>query len=194
MTNVNIVVIGVSTGGPLTLKKLFVDLPPLNAAVIIVLHITAAMDYRIARGLDAVSAMPVSLAVAGEFLRAGQVYMAPGGFHLKLEGNQKIVLCEGERINFVQPCIDVTMRSLHKYPHGKIIGVVLTGMGSDGAGGIRHIKEIGGITIAQDQKSSTIYGMPKAAAQTGAVDFICSPQKIGKKLVELLNHTDNPAS
>lgn len=187
MTNTNIVVIGVSTGGPITLKKLFTDLPPLNAAVIIVLHITPGMDYRIAKGLDEVSAMPVTLAEDGEYLRKGHVYMAPGGFHLKVEGNQRMVLYEGERVNFVQPCADVAMLSLQRSLHGKIIGVVLTGMGKDGAEGLRHIKQIGGITLAQDQKSCSIYGMPKAAAQTGAVDFVYPPQKIGAKLVELLN-------
>jgi two-component system chemotaxis response regulator CheB len=186
MLNKNLVVIGVSTGGPFTLKELFSELPPLNAAFVIVLHITAQMDYRIAQGLDAVASMPVALAVHGEYLRAGNIYLAPGGFHLKLDGNQKILLCEGERVNYVQPAVDVAMQSVNKSISGKVIGIVLTGMGKDGAEGIRHIKKIGGITIAQDQKSSTIYGMPKAAAQTGAVDLVLPPKKIAEKLVELL--------
>jgi len=186
MLNKNLVVIGVSTGGPFTLKELFSELPPLNAAFVIVLHITPEMDYRIAQGLDAVASMPVALAVHGEHLKAGNIYMAPGGFHLKLDGNQKILLCEGERVNYVQPAVDVTMQSVTKSISGKVIGIVLTGMGKDGAEGIRHIKKIGGITIAQDQKSSTIYGMPKAAAQTGAVDLVLPPRKIAEKLIELL--------
>jgi two-component system chemotaxis response regulator CheB len=188
MTDANIVIIGVSTGGPITLKNLLCDLPELNAAVVIVLHIAPGMDCRIARGLDAVSVMPVTLAQDGEYVRRGHIYLAPGGFHLKLEGNQRIALIEGERVNFVQPCADVTMLSLNRSLRGKVIGVVLTGMGKDGAEGLRHIKKIGGITFAQDQKSSAIYGMPKAAVQTGAVDYILSPKKIGNKLVELLNH------
>jgi two-component system, chemotaxis family, protein-glutamate methylesterase/glutaminase len=187
MSRNNLVVIGVSTGGPFTLKELFGELPPLNAAFVIVLHITPQMDYRIAQGLDAVASMPVTLAEDGEFLRAGNIYLAPGGFHLKLEGNQRVVLCEGARVNFVQPSVDVTMQSLSKPLSGDIIGIVLTGMGKDGAEGISHIKSIGGVTIAQDQKSSTIYGMPKAAAQTGAVDFVLPPNKIAAKLLELLD-------
>ena len=187
MSRCNIVVIGVSTGGPFTLKELFSELPPLNAAFIIVLHITALMDYRIAQGLNAVASMPVALAEDGEFLRAGKVYMAPGGFHLKLDGNHRIVLCEGARVNYVQPSVDITMESLTRPLTGKVIGVVLTGMGKDGAEGIRHIRTIGGVTMAQDQKSSTIYGMPKAAAQTGAVDFVLPPKKIAAKLMELLD-------
>lgn len=188
MGNSNIVMIGVSTGGPIALKKLFAELPPLDAAIVIVLHIPPGMDYKIAKGLDAVSSMPVALAEDGEYLQNGHVYFAPGGFHLKIEGNSRIVLEEGPRVNFVQPSADVAMKSLLKpLKKGRVIGVVLTGMGKDGAEGIRHIKEIGGFTIAQDQDSSAIYGMPKAAFETGAVDFMSAPQKIGKKLVELLN-------
>jgi len=187
MTHDNIVIIGVSTGGPIALRQLLADLPPLNAAVIIVLHIPHGMDSRIAKGLDAVSAMPVALAEDGEFLHSGQVYFAPGGYHLLLEGNHKIVLTEGERVNFVQPSIDLAMKSLRRPLKGKIIGIVMTGMGKDGAEGIRHIKAIGGITMAQNQKSSAIFGMPKAAADTGAVDYILSPERIGRKLIELLN-------
>jgi len=184
----NLVVIGVSTGGPLTLKELFKELPPLDAAFVVVLHITPTMDYRIAQGLAAVASMPVTLAVDGEQLRNGNIYLAPGGFHLRLDGNQKVVLCEGPRVNYVQPAVDVTMLSLSRPLRGSLIGIVLTGMGKDGAEGIRHVKEMGGITIAQDQNSSTIYGMPKAAVLTGAVDYVLPPRKIAGKLMELLPH------
>lgn len=182
----NLVVIGVSTGGPLTLKSLFSELPPLDAAFLIVLHITPQMDYRIAQGLAAVASMPVTLAEEGEQLRNGNIYLAPGGSHLRLDGNSKVVLCDGPRVNYVQPSVDVTMLSLTRPLKGAMIGIVLTGMGKDGAEGIRHMKNMGGVTIAQDQKSSTIYGMPKAAAQTGAVDYVLPPRKIAGKLMELL--------
>ncbi|MDD2540411.1 MAG: CheB methylesterase domain-containing protein [Desulfuromonadaceae bacterium] len=193
MTTTNIVMIGVSTGGPIALKRLFADLPPLNAAFVIVLHIPSGMDYRIARSLDAVAAMPVALAEDGDYLRRGHIYLAPGGFHLKLEGNSRIILEEGPRVNFVQPSADVAMKSLLRpLKQRQIIGVVLTGMGKDGAEGIQHIKALGGITIAQDKKSSAIYGMPKAASDTGAVDFVLSLDKIGCKLVELLAGSEEP--
>lgn len=188
MVNNNIVMIGVSTGGPIALKRLFAELPPLDAVFVIVLHIPPGMDYRIARSLAAVASMPVTLAEDGEYLHSGRIYLAPGGFHLKLEGNSRIILKEGERVNFVQPSADVAMTSLLKpVKQGRVIGIILTGMGKDGAEGIRHIKAIGGVTIAQDQESSAIYGMPKAAVDTGAVDFVLPPLKIGKKLIELLN-------
>jgi two-component system, chemotaxis family, protein-glutamate methylesterase/glutaminase len=182
----NLVVIGVSTGGPLTLKELFSGLPPLNAAFLVVLHITPEMDFRIAQGIDAAASMPAALAQDGEFLKAGRIYLAPGGFHLKLEGNHRIALQEGPRVNYVQPAVDVAMQSLTRSLSGELIGIILTGMGKDGAEGMRHMKSIGGTTMAQDQKSSVIYGMPKAALDTGAVDLVLPPSGIAAKLVELL--------
>ena len=187
MVNNNIVMIGVSTGGPIALKRLFAGLPPLDVAFVIVLHIPPGMDYKIARGLDGVASMPVALAEDGEYLHSGRIYLAPGGFHLKLEGNSRIILEEGARVNFVQPSADVAMKSLLKpLKQRQIVGIILTGMGRDGADGIRHIKELGGITFAQDRESSAIYGMPKAAVETGAVDFVLPPLNMGKKLIELL--------
>lgn len=188
MVNNNVVMIGVSTGGPVALNRLFTMLPPLDAAFVVVLHIPPGMDYKIARRLADVAAMPVVLAEDGAYLQKGHIYLAPGGFHLKLEGNSRVILEEGARVNYVQPSVDVAMKSLLKpLKSGRIIGVILTGMGKDGAEGIRHVKEIGGATIAQDQESSAIYGMPKAAVETGSVDFVFPPLKIGKKLIELLS-------
>jgi two-component system, chemotaxis family, protein-glutamate methylesterase/glutaminase len=182
----NLVVIGVSTGGPLTLKALFSELPPLNAAFLIVLHITPEMDYRIAQGIDDAASMPAALARDGEFLKTGRIYLAPGGYHLRLEGNHRVALHEGPRVNYVQPAVDVAMLSLTRSLTGELVGVILTGMGRDGAEGLRHVKNIGGTTMAQDQKSSVIYGMPKAALDTGAVDYVLAPGGIAAKLVELL--------
>jgi len=186
MSSKNLVIIGVSTGGPLTLKKMFSELPQLNAAILVVLHISPDMDYRIAQGLDESACMPAALARHGEFLSPGRIYLAPGGFHLKLEGNHRVVLCDGPRVNYVQPAIDVTMLSVTRPGSGELIGVIMTGMGKDGAAGLRHLKDIGATTIAQDQKSCVIYGMPKAALDTGAVDFVLTPKGIAGKLVELL--------
>ncbi|HJV35000.1 CheB methylesterase domain-containing protein [Geomonas sp.] len=187
MNGRNLVVIGISTGGPFTLKDLFSRLPRLPAAFLVVLHITPEMDYRIAMGLDAAANMPVALAQHGERLKGGHVYLAPGGLHLQLEGNQRVKLCDGPRVNYVQPSVDVTMLSLGRsFNGGKLIGAIMTGMGKDGAEGILHMKKIGGVTFAQDEASSTIYGMPKAAVETGAIDFVLPPARMADKLVELL--------
>ncbi|GFO60658.1 chemotaxis protein CheB [Geomonas silvestris] len=182
----NIVVIGVSTGGPMTLKTLFSELPPLDAAFLVVLHITPEMDFRIAQGIAASASMPAELARDAEFMKAGHIYLAPGGYHLKVEGNHRFALYTGPRVNYVQPSVDVTMFSFTRQSAGQLIGVILTGMGRDGALGLKHMKDIGATTIAQDQKSSVIYGMPKAALETGAVDYVLPPLGIAAKLVELL--------
>ncbi|MDD2367237.1 MAG: CheB methylesterase domain-containing protein [Desulfuromonadaceae bacterium] len=185
MKGCNIVMIGASTGGLKVLEELFPRLPVLNAAVIIIQHITPLVDRSFAKSLSRVSRMPISLAEEGTKLHAGQVYLAPGGIHLTLVNNSVVHLHNGEKVNSVRPSIDVAMKSVST-PFGiKITGVILTGMGGDGAAGISHIKKMGGVTISQDQKTSVIYGMPKAAVETGKIDFVLPTNRITDKLKEL---------
>ena len=183
----NLIVIGSSTGGLKILEEMFRRLPALKAAVLIVQHITPIIDQAFVGSLARISKMPVSLVREGQTLEDGHVYVAPGGKHLNLIRNQSFHLFSGEKVNSVCPSIDVTMKSLVRPPSGKLAGVILTGMGCDGAEGIMHVKRIGGITIAQDQKSSIIYGMPKAAAETGMIDYILSTDRITDKLRELFS-------
>ena len=187
MASPNLIVIGSSTGGLKILEELFAHLPVLKAAVLIVQHITPVIDQAFVTSLARISKMPVSLAKNGEPLREGQVFLAPGGVHLTLSQNISVRLFEGEKVNSVCPSIDVTMKSLVKPVGNRIAGVILTGMGCDGAAGIVQVKKIGGVTITQDQKSSIIYGMPKAAAETGMVDFVLSTGNISIKLRELFS-------
>jgi two-component system, chemotaxis family, protein-glutamate methylesterase/glutaminase len=182
MTPCNIVLIGASTGGLKVLEGLFSKLPILKAAVVIVQHITPVVDQSFVASLARVSKMPVMLAREGQPLQPGQVFLAPGGVHLNLVGNHLFHLTNGEKVNSVRPSIDVAMNSLVPPVGAKLAGVILTGMGNDGAAGIRHVKQLGGITIAQDQKTSVIYGMPKAAAETGKIDFVLGTEKIAEKL------------
>lgn len=185
MPSSNIVVIGSSTGGLKVLEELFPRLPVLKAAVLIIQHITPMIDRAFVSSLARVSKMPVSLAHEGQALQEGQVYLAPGGLHLNLVRNQGIHLYTGDKVNSVCPSIDVAMKTVIRPSTGRLVGVILTGMGCDGAVGIAHIKQMGGITIAQDQKTSVIYGMPKAAAETGKIDFILPTDRIADKLREL---------
>jgi len=185
MTQCNLVVIGSSTGGLKVLEELFTSLPVLNAAVIIIQHITSLIDQSFVTSLARVSKMPVSLAREGASILPGHVYLAPGGRHLTLIRNSVIHQHDGEKVNSVRPSIDVAMLSLSA-PHGtKMVGVILTGMGSDGAAGISHVKQCGGITIAQDQQTSVIYGMPKAAVETGLVEHVLPTLRIADKLSAL---------
>jgi two-component system chemotaxis response regulator CheB len=185
MPSGNIVLIGSSTGGLKVLEELLPRLPVLSAAMVIVQHITPFIDQSFVTSLVRVTRMPVSLAREGQVLQPGQIYLAPGGLHLTLVRNQTLHLQQGEKVNSVRPSIDVTMKSVLPPRLGKIAGVILTGMGCDGAAGICHIKQIGGITIAQDQTTSVLYGMPKAAVATGQVDFVLPTERIADKLREL---------
>jgi two-component system chemotaxis response regulator CheB len=181
----NLIVIGSSTGGLKILEQLFPRLEVMKAAVLVVQHITPLIDQAFVTSLARVSKMPVVLAREGQCLQQGQVVLAPGGVHLYLERNQVVHLAAGEKVNSVCPSIDVTLKTLTRPIGGRIAGIILTGMGCDGAAGIVHVKQIGGITIAQDQKTSVIYGMPKAAAETGKIDFILPTDRIADKLNEL---------
>ncbi len=185
MPSSNLVIVGSSTGGLKILEGIFPRLPVLKAAMVIVQHITPLIDRAFVSSLQRVSSMPVCLAEEGQILQHGTVYLAPGGLHLTLVNNQAVHLAAGEKVNSVCPSIDVAMCSLARPSGSRLAGVILTGMGCDGAAGLEHVKRIGGITIAQDQKTSVIYGMPKAAAETGKVDFILSTERIADKLKEL---------
>lgn len=185
MPTCNLVLIGSSTGGLKVLEELLLQLRPLNAAVVIIQHITPQVDQSFVTSLARVSKMPVSLARNGTAIQSGQVYLAPGGMHLTLIRNSMVHLHAGEKVNSVRPSIDVAMNSVTTPVGSRVAGVILTGMGADGAAGISHLKQLGGVTIAQDQKTSVIYGMPKAAAETGRVDFILPTTRIANKIMEL---------
>jgi two-component system chemotaxis response regulator CheB len=182
----NIVIIGSSAGGPRILKELFKDLPLLKGSIIVVQHMPKFVNESLTGSLDHLTAMSVRLAQNGDKLQSGTVYIAPSEVHLELVNNNEIKLFQGEKINYVCPSVDVTMKSIINEMNIQVIGVVLTGMGRDGADGIGHIKQNQGITIAQDEKSSIIFGMPKEAIQTGKVDWILNPDQIKFKLIELL--------
>jgi two-component system chemotaxis response regulator CheB len=179
----NIIIIGSSTGGPKILNDMFISLPALNAAIIIVQHVPVLFDKAIADRLDELSRFNVKLAEHGDILKSGTAYVAQAKRHLKLKLNSRIEIVEEAKVNCCCPSVDVTMMSLEKNRSGKIIGVILTGLGRDGADGISHIKSIGGTTYAQDEETCTIFGMPKAAIDTGKVDHIFSPDVICENLI-----------
>lgn len=181
------IIIGSSTGGLKVLEALFPGLSCLGASVVIVQHITPVVDASFAASLQRVSRMPVRLARDGDILLPGQVLLAPGGVHLTLKNNRVIHLASGEKVNSVCPSIDVAMLSIAPLAGIRAAGVILTGMGRDGADGIVWMKRCGAVTIAQDRSTSVIYGMPKAAVETGCVDFILPTHLIARKLTELFN-------
>jgi two-component system chemotaxis response regulator CheB len=188
-----IVVIGASAGGPRVLKTLFHGMPRLKASVIVVQHMPKFINDSLRDSLAAGTRMRVVIAQNGDRLEDA-VYIAPSEVHLVIRHNRTLRLAHGQKVNYVCPAVDVTMNSLFMEFGASFIGVVMTGMGRDGADGVVHIKRIGGVTLAQDEKTSSIFGMPKEAIATGCVDFVLPPEKIRVKIAELTGIEDPPES
>jgi two-component system, chemotaxis family, protein-glutamate methylesterase/glutaminase len=180
-----IIVIGSSTGGPRTLEVIFSKFPIVNAAIVIVQHMPLYINYALCKQLQESCLMNVTLANEGDDLEPGTIYIAPSEVHMRIEKNRIVNLFDDEKVQYVKPSIDVAMKSLVKNGHDRFIGVILTGMGQDGAEGIRHIKKIGGTTIAQNLRTCTIHSMPRAAFETGKVDHMLPPEGIRDRLIRI---------
>jgi two-component system chemotaxis response regulator CheB len=168
------VVIATSTGGPPALQVIIPELPKdLGAAVLIVQHMPLGFTRSLAERLDARSPLPVREALDGQLVEPGQVVIAPAGRHMKVRRRGqsiKVVLDDEPRSALHRPSADVLMASTAKAYGAHVLGVVLTGMGSDGVEGLRAIREAGGRTLAESEESCVIYGMPKAAVEARVVD------------------------
>jgi two-component system, chemotaxis family, protein-glutamate methylesterase/glutaminase len=171
----DIVVIGASTGGPGALESIINNLPTnLTIPVVIAQHMPARFLETFADRLNANSLFQVKLAHKGEVLQNGKVYIAPGDNNLKVEisvatGKPMFTYTNTTFSEFNFPSVDCLFESVANTYGSRCIGVILTGMGRDGAKGLLQIKQSGGVTIAQDEQTSVVYGMPKAACDDGAV-------------------------
>ncbi|MDR1352232.1 MAG: chemotaxis-specific protein-glutamate methyltransferase CheB [Treponema sp.] len=188
---IDAVVLAASTGGPKALSQLCAAMPgDFPVPVIMVQHNSSGFDRGFAQWLDTYTPLEVRLAEAGDRPGKGEIYVAPTGRHL-LAGDNGLFFNDGEPVNNQKPAADLLFRSAARVYQNRVISVVLTGMGCDGADGTRYIKKAGGITIAQDEESSLIYGMPKAAVETGCVDMVLPLDKIPSKLVFLARGQEN---
>lgn len=176
-------VIGVSTGGPVALTRVIPKLPAeTRFAIIVVQHMPAHFTAALAERLDAMSALEVREAVAGDRPRPGLVLVAPGDRHLELDDRGNVVLNDGPLVHGCRPSADVTMLSVAKVFGRRSIGVVMTGMGKDGAAGALAIRRAEGRTLAQDEESCVIFGMPKAAIDAGAIEDVAPLDEIAARL------------
>lgn len=175
--------VAVSTGGPVALSQLVPALPAdTRFGIIIVQHMPAHFTAALAERLDSESALTVREAQAGDRPRPGLVLIAPGDRHLELDDRGVVVLRDSPPVNGCRPAADVTMISAARVYGRRAIGVVLTGMGKDGAAGALAIRRAEGRTLAQDEESCVIFGMPRAAIEAGAIDEVAPLGEIASRL------------
>ncbi|MGE6791531.1 chemotaxis response regulator protein-glutamate methylesterase [Pseudomonas guineae] len=183
-----LVVIGASAGGPASLVELLKQLPAnFPAAIVLVQHVDETFAAGMAQWLASESPLPVRLARAGDVPQPGSVLLAGSNDHLILQRNGELTYNAEPSAHIYRPSIDVFFDSVVANWKGDSIGVLLTGMGRDGAEGLLHMRQRGFLTIAQDQASCAVYGMPKAAAQLDAASEILPLAEIGRRLVALFD-------
>lgn len=174
-TTDTLLVIGASTGGTEAIKDVLRQLPASAPATVITQHIPAAFSAPFAERVNSVAAMTVCEASDGQLILPGHAYIAPGDRHLQVvykAGRYYCVLNDGPPVNRHKPAVDVLFRSAAQNAGPNAIGVLLTGMGDDGARGLQEMQEAGAVTIAQDEQTSVVWGMPGAAVKLGAADQV----------------------
>jgi two-component system chemotaxis response regulator CheB len=181
------VIIAASTGGPSMVRSVIGALrPPIGAAVLVVQHMPPLFTKAFAESLAKKSSLSVKEAELGEEICEDKVYVAPGDYHMAVSPDMRVILHKGEKVNFVRPAADVLMYSAAKYFGPSSIAVILSGMGCDGAKGALAIKRAGGHVIVQDEATSVVYGMPRAAVEAGAAEDILPIGDIPEKILRLL--------
>ncbi|MEV6925831.1 chemotaxis response regulator protein-glutamate methylesterase [Dactylosporangium sp. NPDC051485] len=168
-----VVAIGTSTGGTQALELVLTALPPVRSGIVIVQHMPEKFTAAFAERLDGMCRMSVREAGNGDPVVAGTVLVAPGGRHLQLVGDGahfRVKVSDGPPINRHRPSVDVLFRSVAKVAGPRALGVIMTGMGDDGARGLLEMRQAGARTVAQDEATCVVHGMPKEAVRLGAVD------------------------
>lgn len=183
----DVVAMAASTGGPAALRRLLMDLPvTFPAPILLVQHIARDFAAGFAEWLGGSCALHVKLAEHGEALRAGTVYVAPDGAHLGLDAERRALLAQSPAIGGFRPSATHLFSSAAAACRDRLLAVVLTGMGSDGADGLRAAHDAGAYVIAQDETTSVVYGMAQEAVRRGAVDVVLPLERIATRLVELV--------
>ena len=182
-----IVAIATSTGGPQALASILVKLPKsFPWGILIVQHIAKGFDRGLAEWLGKSCELKIKLAESKEDIKAGTAYIAPNDFQMKVKERGVIVLSDEASYGNFKPSADVLFKSVAEVYKNEAVGVILTGMGRDGASGIKLIKEAGGRTIAQDEKTCIVFGMPKEAIEIGGVDLVLPIDKIAGEILNNL--------
>lgn len=184
------IAIGASTGGPVPIQTILSNLPAdFPAAVLIVQHIASGFTPGFVEWLADSSRLPVRLARDGEQIENGRAYVAPDEHHMGVRSDRRIELSRDAPENGMRPSVSYLFRSVAKACGGTAVGVLLSGMGKDGAGELRLMRDAGAITFAQDEASTVVYGMPGEAARLGAVVHSLPPEQIAAALASMVNET-----
>jgi two-component system chemotaxis response regulator CheB len=189
-TTERIVAVGASTGGTEAIREVLMGLPADGPALVIAQHIPAAFSGAFARRMDSLCALSVCEPIDGQLILPGHVYIAPGGRHLLVERDGARYRCrisDGPPVNRHCPSVDVLFRSVAQQVGPNAVGVILTGMGDDGARGLKEMREAGAVTLAQDEASSVVWGMPGAAMRLGAAQEVLPLSQIADVLMELVD-------
>lgn len=182
-----IVAIGASTGGPRALEEVLKGFPAdLPAAVLITQHMPAGFTDSLSKRLDRICPLKVAEAANGESILESKAYVAPGGFHLLVAKDGTTLLSSSAPVNYVRPSADLMMETAAEVFGPSVVGVVLTGMGRDGAEGMARIKEKGGKTVVQDPNTAVIPSMPQAVIKKGSADMIVSLERVAAVVTGLL--------
>ena len=175
MSKINLIAIGSSTGGPEALSRVIPRLLPPLPPIVIVQHIPPRFSKSLADRLNKESSLTVKEGEQGELLQKNYVYIAPGGLHMELkknlEGKLQIRCFMAPPVHSCRPAVDVLFKSVAELVGAEALGVILTGIGHDGAEGLLEMKQKGSPTLGQDEATSVVYGMPKSAFDIGAVDI-----------------------
>jgi two-component system chemotaxis response regulator CheB len=189
-----LIVIGSSTGGTEALRVVLKSFPANTPPILIVQHIPPIFSKTFAESLNESCAMKSKEAENGDMIENGHIYVAPGGRHMKIIGTgniMRIELTDDPEVNKFRPSVDYMFRSVHavmtKRKDLRVISVLLTGMGADGAEGMLELRRAGAETIAQDEETSVVFGMPKEAINRGAAKHIAAITDVAGKVVEVIN-------
>ena len=183
---IKLVAIGASTGGPAVLQLIFAALPKtFPVPIVVVQHMAAGFLESFVTWLTASTGFPSGIAVDGGLLAPGHAYFAPDGLHMRVRGDNRICLTTDGPDQGLRPSVNRLFRSVAVSYGRNAVGVLLTGMGRDGADELMQMKKRGAVTVVQDRESSVVFGMPGEAVRLGAAEFILAPDRIAELLTEL---------
>ena len=187
-----IVVIGASTGGPQALQEILKDLPiTFPLPIVIVQHISTGFTDGLARWLSQSCVLPIHIVTENQLLQGGHVYIAPEEKHLEITKDKRLKLGTSDKEHGVCPSVSHFFRSVAQTYHSSVIGILLSGMGRDGAAELKLLRDLGATTIAQDQESSVVHGMPGEAIRLGGASHILPASAIASTLCSLITPFDH---